>query len=86
VSGAPPVHPGGRQSCQTIKSSLWVAARWVGRQSMSSVPVIRRRWTGLVGGVLAHHLGAEVSNDGRQVGWVTTASNRAGVNVTLAGS
>jgi hypothetical protein len=34
--------------------------------------------------LLAHHLGAEVSNDGRQVGWVTTADNQAGVSIVLA--
>jgi hypothetical protein len=27
--------------------------------------------------LLAHHLGAEVSSDGMQVGWVTTAENQA---------
>jgi hypothetical protein len=34
--------------------------------------------------LLAHHLGAEVSSDGRKVGWVTTSDNRAGVSVVLA--
>ena len=34
-------------------------------------------------GVLSDHLGAEVSNDGRQVGWVTTP-NQAGVSMVLA--
>jgi hypothetical protein len=37
-------------------------------------------------GLLAHHLGAEISNDGRQVGWVTTANNSTGVTVVLARS
>jgi hypothetical protein len=27
-------------------------------------------------GLLAHHLGAEVSSDGKQVGWVTLPTNR----------
>ena len=37
-------------------------------------------------GLLAHHLGAEVSCAGRQVGWVTTANNLAGVTVVFARS
>ena len=37
-------------------------------------------------GLLAHHLGAEVSCAGRQVGWVTTANNLAGVSVIFARS
>ena len=39
-----------------------------------------------VSGLLAHHLGAEVYSDGRQVGWVTTADNRAGATVIFARS
>jgi hypothetical protein len=35
-------------------------------------------------GQLAHHLGAEIYNDGRKVGWVTTANNQAGVSVIFA--
>ena len=31
-------------------------------------------------GQLAHHLGAEIFNDGRKVGWVTTANNRVGAS------
>jgi hypothetical protein len=37
-------------------------------------------------GLLAHHLSAEVSSDGKQVGWVTTADNQAGVSVIFARS
>ena len=37
-------------------------------------------------GLLAHHLGAEVSSAGKQVGWVTTADNQAGFSVILARS
>jgi len=36
--------------------------------------------------LLAHHLGAEVSSDGMQVGWVTTAENQAGFSVIFARS
>jgi hypothetical protein len=37
-------------------------------------------------GLLEQHLGAEVSSDGRQVGWVTTADNLAGVSIIFAHS
>ena len=37
-------------------------------------------------GLLAHHLGVEVSSDEKQVGWVTTAANPAGVSVIFARS
>ena len=36
--------------------------------------------------LLAHPLGAEVSSDGMQVGWVTTAENQAGFSVIFARS
>ncbi len=37
-------------------------------------------------GLLAHHLGAEVSSDGKRVGWVTTADNQAGFSVIFSRS
>jgi hypothetical protein len=37
-------------------------------------------------GLLAHHLGAEVSASGRKVGWVSTADNQAGISAVLARS
>ena len=37
-------------------------------------------------GQLAHHLGAEIFNDGRKVGWVTIANNQVGVRVVFARS
>jgi hypothetical protein len=37
-------------------------------------------------GLLAYHLGAEVSSDGKQVGWVTTADNKTGFSVIFARS
>lgn len=40
----------------------------------------------LASGLLSHHLGAEVSSAGRQVGWVTTANNLTGVTVVFARS
>ena len=58
----------------------------LGRPPIDAICVGDQQALDWAAGLLAHHLGAEVSNDGRHVGWVTTADNRAGVSVVLARS
>jgi hypothetical protein len=53
----------------------------VERSPRNIVCVDDRQALSWASGLLEQHLGAEVSHDGRQVGWVTTADNQDGVGI-----